>query len=253
MEIHEELLKEMKILYVEDDPITAEELGQFLKRRAGRVFIANDGVEGLKIFHEHNPDIIIADLFLPKMGGVEMVKTIRKEGFQTPVIITSAVSDSNVILSAVDAGILKYLLKPIHTKELLKELMDLAERLSENDSQGTDYFFPNKKELESRIKKEFSAMLKSSTGKGPKDIIVFISHGTLEICATEIMTPYEKTLLDNFHNFAIIEQNRRLYYQIMENRFSTMIRQILNRDVHLTETELNLKQDRNKLIFRIGA
>lgn len=253
METHEEKLKEMKILYVEDDPITAEELGQFLKRRAGRVYTANDGVEGLKLFHEHNPDIIIADLFLPKMGGVEMVKCIRKEGFQTPVIITSAASDSNVILSAVDAGILKYLLKPIHPSELLKELIGLAEKITEDTAQGIDCFFPNKKELESHIKKEFSAMIKASTGKGPKDVMVFISHGALEICATEIMTPYEKTLLDNFHNFAIIEQNRRLYYQIMEIRFSEMIRQILKRNVHLTETEINLKQDRNKLIFRIGV
>jgi YesN/AraC family two-component response regulator len=253
MEIHEEALKEMKILYMEDDPITAEELGQFLKRRAGRVYIANNGVEGLKLFHEHNPDIIIADLFLPIMGGVEMVKTIREEGFQTPVIITSAVSDSNVILSAVDTGILKYLLKPIHTTELLKELSELAERLTENASQGAHHSFPNKKELESRIKKEFSAMLKSYTGKGPKDVTVFISSGTLEICATEIMTPYEKTLLDNFHNLAIINQNRRLFYQIMETRFSAVIGEILNRDVHLTETDINLKEDRSKLIFRIGV
>ena len=48
-------------------------------------------------------------------------------GHETPVIITSAISDSNVILSAVDAGIVKYLLKPIRTTELLNELMGAAE------------------------------------------------------------------------------------------------------------------------------
>ena len=68
MEHHEEILKEIKILYVEDDCATAEELGQFLKRRAGRVYIANDGEEGLDLFEKHTPDIIIADLFLPKLG-----------------------------------------------------------------------------------------------------------------------------------------------------------------------------------------
>ena len=251
--MQENTLKEMKVLYVEDDQATAEELSQFLKRRVGKVYVARDGQQGLELFEEHKPDIIIADLFLPKVGGIEMVKTIRSRGFKTPVIITSAVSDSNVILSAVDAGILKYLLKPIRTTELLKELGEIAEKMADSSVRSSEYFFPNKKDLESRIKKEFSAMLKTSTGKGPKDVIVFISHGTLEICCTEVMTPYEKTLLDNFHNFAIIEQNRRLYYQIMDSRFSEMIRQILERDVHLTETEINLKQDRNKLIFRIGV
>lgn len=147
--MQENTLKEMKVLYVEDDQSTAEELSQFLKRRVGKVYLANDGQQGLELFEEHRPDIIIADLFLPKIGGIEMVKAIRQKGFKTPVIITSAVSDSNVILSAVDAGILKYLLKPIRTTELLKELTELAEKLSETASRSSDYFFPNKKELES--------------------------------------------------------------------------------------------------------
>ncbi len=253
MEIHGDVLKEVKILYVEDDRTTTEELGQFLKRRVGRVYVAHDGQEGLEMFEEYTPDIIIADLFLPKLGGVEMVKKIREMGHQTPVIITSAVNDSNVILSAVDAGILKYLLKPIKTTELLKELSDLAEKIAESAARPPEFFFSNKRELEGRIKKEFSAFLKSFTGKGPKDVIVFISNGAVEVCSTEVMTVYEKTLLDNSHNFAIIEQNRRLFYQITESRISKMMENILHRDVHLTEIEINLKQDRNKLIFRIGA
>ena len=120
--MQEHTLKELKVLYVEDDQATAEELSQFLKRRVGKVYVARDGQQGLELFEENKPDIIIADLFLPKIGGIEMVKAIRSKGFETPVIITSAVSDSNVILSAVDAGILKYLLKPIRTTELLREL-----------------------------------------------------------------------------------------------------------------------------------
>ena len=252
MENHEEMLKEMKILYVEDNLTTAEELGQFLKRRAGRVFIGHDGQEGLALFEKHTPDIIIADLFLPKMGGIEMVKKIREMGFETPVIITSAISDSKVILSAVDAGIIKYILKPIRTTELLNELGGLAEKLI-NASRPQEYFFSNKKELEARIKKEFSALLKSFSGKGPRDVTVFISNGLIEVSCFEVMTTYEKTLLDNFQNFVIIEQNRRLFYQVMDSRIAETIRNILQRDVHLTEVEINLKQDSNKLIFQIGV
>ncbi len=251
MEAQGDILKEIKILYVEDDRTTAEELGHFLKRRAGRVYVAHDGQEGLDLYEEHSPDIIIADLFLPKMGGIEMVKRIREMGYETPVIITSAVNDSNVILSAVDTGILKYILKPIKTTELLDELNILAEKIAEPAARSAQAHFVNKKELEKQIKKEFSFTLKNLTGKGPKDVIVFISQGSLEICCTEVMTPYEKTLLDNFQNIAIIEQNRRLFYQIIEPRISGMIDEILHRDVHLMEVEINLKQDRNKLIFRI--
>lgn len=253
METQGDILREIKILYVEDDLATAEELGQFLKRRAGCVYVAHDGQEGLEMFEEYAPDIIIADLFLPKIGGVEMVKKIREMGHRTPVIITSAVNDSNVILRAVDVGILKYLLKPIKTTELLKELNDLAEKIAESESRSKEFFFCNKRELEGRIKKEFSAFLKNFTGKGPKDVVVFISNGVVEVCSSEVMTIYEKTLLDSSHNFAIIEQNRRLFYQITESQISHIMEDILHREVHLTKIEINLKQDRNKLIFRIGA
>lgn len=252
MENHEEMLKEMKILYVEDNLTTAEELGQFLKRRVGRVLVGHDGHEGLALFEKHAPDIIIADLFLPKMGGIEMVKKIREMGFDTPVIITSAISDAQVILSAVDAGIIKYILKPIRTEELLKELRELAEKRI-NTSRPQEYFFPNKKELESHIKKEFSALLKSFSGKGPRDVTVFISNGVVEISCFEVMTIYEKTLLDNFQNFVIIEQNRRMFYQVMESRISEAIREVLHRDVLMTEVDINLKKDCNKLIFQIGV
>jgi CheY-like chemotaxis protein/uncharacterized protein YbcI len=253
MEHQDDLLKEIKILYVEDDPTTAEELSRFLKRRAGRVHVANDGEEALKIFSQDPPDIIIADLFLPKLGGVEMVRRIREDGHQTPVIIISAVDDSNVILSAVDTGILKYHLKPIDTEELLRELNELAEKIIDVDKVPAEARFPNKKELENQIKKEFSALVKNHTGKGPRDVSVFITGGVVEITCWEVLTVYEKTLLDNYQNIVIIEQNRRLFYRIMDPRISQMMEDILHVSISLMETQVSPKEDRDKLIFRIGT
>ncbi|MGI6258065.1 MAG: Na-translocating system protein MpsC family protein [Anaerovoracaceae bacterium] len=251
MTLQDDLLKEIKILYVEDDPMTAEELSRFLKRRAGRVNVAYDGMEALEMFAQDPPDIIIADLFLPKLSGVDMVRKIREQGHQTPVIIISAVDDSNVILSAVDTGILKYHLKPIDTDELLRELNQLAEKILSEEKAPTEVRFSNKKELEGQIKKKFSALLKSYTGKGPKDVSVLIAAGCVEIISTEILTVYEKTLLDNYQNIVIIEQNRRLFYQIMEPRISRILEDILHAPVSLVETQVSPRDDRNKLIFRI--
>ncbi len=151
---------------MEDDPTTAEELSRFLKRRAGRVHVANDGEEALKIFAQDPPDIIIADLFLPKLGGWKWSKNQRRRPPNLPVIIISAVDDSNVILSAVDTGILKYHLKPIDTEELLRELNELAEKIIDVDKVPAEARFPNKKELENQIKKEiFACAGKESYGK----------------------------------------------------------------------------------------
>lgn len=253
MEAKEEILKEIKILYVEDNLTTAEELGYFLKRRAGKVYIAHDGQAGLDLFEKHSPDIIIVDLFLPVMSGIEMIKRIRQINEKTPIIITSAVDDSGVILSAIDIGIHKYVLKPINTSELLNELLLLGQKiLVEIEAPKQEVTF-NKKELESQIKKEFSSIMKNLTGKGPKEVIVFITRGNVEIYCTEVMTNYEKTLLDNCRNIAIIEQNRRLFYRIVEPKISGLINDLLKKRVHLAEMEINLRNDCNKLIFRIDV
>ena len=60
-----------------------------------------------------------------------------------------------------------------------------------------------------------------------------------------------KTLLENYQNIAIIEQNRRLFYQVMDSRLVKVIQQVLGRDVHMTELEINIKQDYNRLIFQM--
>ena len=92
-----------------------------------------------------------------------------------------------------------------------------------------------------------------AAGKGPKDVSVFIAAGCVEIISTEILTVYEKTLLDNYQNIVIIEQDRRLFYQIMEPRISRIIEDILHAPVSLVETRVSPRDDRNKLVFRIEA
>lgn len=253
MTLQNDLLKELKILYVEDDPNTAEELGRFLKRRAGRVYMASDGQEALDLFFRDPPDIIIADLFLPKVSGVEMVRKVREKGHETPVIIISAVDDPGVILSAVDTGILKYHLKPIDTNELLRELNELAAKILDTKELSAEPRFPNKKELENNIKKEFSAFIKHHTGKGPRNVSAFITGGHLEIFCSEVLTIYEKTLLDNYQNVAIIEQNRRLFYRITRPKIFQMLGETLHTPVSLVEVQVSPQGDYDKLIFKIGV
>jgi YesN/AraC family two-component response regulator len=71
------LLIKYKVLYVEDDEMQRENLKIFLKRRVGKLYMAENGKEGFKVFEEQNPDIIITDLKMPVMDGIEMSKKIR--------------------------------------------------------------------------------------------------------------------------------------------------------------------------------
>lgn len=121
----------MKILYVEDESQAREALTKYLNRRFGKIFTAEDGVEGLSVFQEQEPDLVIVDLYMPNMDGLEMIKRIKKISPNVYVIVTSAVDEVGAILNGVNLGIDKYLLKPINPEELVKLVNAYKEQLKE--------------------------------------------------------------------------------------------------------------------------
>ncbi|MBV5329834.1 MAG: response regulator [Chlorobium sp.] len=103
----------LTILYVEDDATTRTEMEQLLKRRAEKVLIAENGVIGLELFNRFNPDIVITDIRMPVMDGLQMAHAIRKINPDTRIIATTAYSDTAFLLEAIEIGIDHYVLKPI--------------------------------------------------------------------------------------------------------------------------------------------
>lgn len=246
------LLQNMKILYVEDDIQAREELSDVLKRRAGRVFVGENGRKGLELYQDFLPDIILADLYMPEMDGIEMIQEIRKLKGNPAVIIISAVDDVDTILHAVDVGIDKYILKPVNLRELLDALAELAEIIQSRRHPSLSPLPENKKQIEGEIKKEFAAFLKSSTGKGPRDVNVFIHDNQIEILVSEVLTVFEKNLLDNYQNIAIIKHIRELFFSVKEKEVCQLITSVLGREVRMKEVLVNVEKDRNKLIFTMG-
>lgn len=245
-----ELLKSMKILYVEDDAQAREELQDVLKRRAGKLMTAENGLLGLELYPDFLPDIILADLYMPKMDGIEMIRRIRQLDKGNPsVIVISAVNDVDTVLSAVDAGIDKYLLKPVNLSELLQALAELASTIHSKHRATSAVLPENKKQLEAEIKKQFAAFIKTTTGKGPRDIDVFIHDEQVEIMAAEIFTIFEKNILDNYQNIVIIKHIRELFYSVKEEEICQLIQSVIGRQVQLKEVLINVEKDRNKLIF----
>jgi YesN/AraC family two-component response regulator len=244
-------LQEIQVLYVEDEKETREELHEFLKRRVGKIYPAKNGLEGLELYQQYKPDIIIADLFMPEIGGIEMVRKIKSDGSNPDVIITSAINDVNVILSAVDVGIDKYIVKPINIQELIQELSRLAEKKISRSTDKFAYIIENKKQLEDAIKKDFASFLKTFTGKGPKDVKVFVHNGVVELTAYEVLTPLEKSILDKSLNIAIIEQYRRLFFSVQEAALCKIIFNNLLREVRLTEVSVDTEKDINRIVFSI--
>lgn len=119
----------LAILYVEDDADTREQLGRFLKRRAGSLVTAVNGVDGLAKFIERRPQIIVTDILMPEMDGLEMSRLIRAHDRQVPIIITTAFEQPDYLIRAIDIGLDKYVIKPIDGSRLEAALLDCAHRL----------------------------------------------------------------------------------------------------------------------------
>jgi PAS domain S-box-containing protein len=119
-------LKDISLLYVEDDDFTREDLLDFLRWEFDTVYAAKNGKEGLELFEQNNPDIVITDIRMPVMDGLEMTSHIRGLNPDAPVIITTAYSDLSYIMKAIELGVDGYILKPILHEALLKTIYKTA-------------------------------------------------------------------------------------------------------------------------------
>ncbi|MDA3907869.1 MAG: response regulator, partial [Sulfurimonas sp.] len=118
--------KELSILYVEDEKDVRESYDRALQRVSKNLFTADEGIEGLKLYKQHKPDIIISDIKMPNMDGLEMVKAIKDIDENANIIFTTAHSESAYLLEAIDLHVEGYLLKPVQKKSLLKIVQKLS-------------------------------------------------------------------------------------------------------------------------------
>ncbi len=122
----------LKVLLVEDEARLAELLKEAIGDYFASFRLAHDGIEGLKAFREHRPDILVTDITMPGMTGLELARRVRAEWPETPVVILSAYSDKEKLLGAIDVGVVKYFIKPFDPEELLEYLCSLAQKLSKS-------------------------------------------------------------------------------------------------------------------------
>lgn len=149
MTIDKALLKRLRLLYVEDDETIRNELSLLLGNFFAEVLTAKDGQEGLDTFFKNKDsiDIILTDVNMPVLDGIEMVKQIREIDFKIPVIFATAHSESGFLIEAIKLRVQEYIIKPIDIRKLLVLMSELSAKLYQDfllDSQ--------KKELE-RYKK----------------------------------------------------------------------------------------------------
>ena len=114
----QERLKHMTVLFAEDEDLPRKSIGNFLKRQVGALDVAENGRQGLELFMAHRPAIVITDLEMPAMNGMEMVQRIREMEESVPIIITTGYDDDEHRCELAD----RTLIKPIIFATLLETI-----------------------------------------------------------------------------------------------------------------------------------
>ncbi|MDP2104672.1 MAG: response regulator [Desulfobulbaceae bacterium] len=118
---------DVSVLYVEDDTVTRERFAAIMARQVREVRAVGDGVEGLAMYQTMHPDIVVSDIRMPKMNGLDMAREIKRLQPEARILLTTAFNDKEFLMGAIDTGICGYVMKPVDADSLAAAIAQSAE------------------------------------------------------------------------------------------------------------------------------
>lgn len=159
---------EISMLFVEDDPVAREILSIMITRKfpAVKLHVAENGKIGLKLFKAQQPDIVITDINMPVMDGIRMASEIKALNPDVPIVVISAHSDTDYLLSAINLGINQYVLKPVDQQKLFAAIAKCVASI--------------KLEHQVRLQHAFIRKLSLAVEQSPTMVVITDPQGTIE-------------------------------------------------------------------------
>lgn len=146
-----EIFKKYTILYIEDDEGVRTINSRFLNRMFNELYEAKDGEEGYALYKKYHPDIILTDIKMPKLDGISLAKKIRQKDETTKIIISTAFSEKDYLLDAIELKLEKYIIKPLTSRNLMPALTKAVETLEKQKDfkifLAEDFYFDNNTSL----------------------------------------------------------------------------------------------------------
>jgi len=127
-------LRNYTILYAEDETITRLAISQYLQKKFKTVYEATNGIETLEKFRDNKPDVILLDINMPYINGLEVTKKIREINETIPIVIITAYTDKELLLEAIELNLTKYIVKPF-TKNKLEGMFEVIDKKFQRMSQ----------------------------------------------------------------------------------------------------------------------
>ncbi len=221
----------ISVLFVDDNETIRQLYRRILEKHVNNLYIAKDGYHGLELYQKHKPDLVITDMVMPVMNGLEMVKEIKKIAPDAKFVVMSAYSEKDSFVESIHLGIDGYLMKPVEAKKLLSLIDEFA---------GITLM---KWELERKEKKrrEAEEYLKKSLAE--KEILLREVHhrvknnmqiisSILRMQSRNIDDPKLKDVLqesqNRIHSMALVHENLYNNKSLANINFSSYIKSLTN-------------------------
>lgn len=128
-----EIAKDFSILYAEDNNALREQASSLLKKLFDVVYVAEDGEAALSLFKQHYPKIVITDIKMPKIDGMNLSAKIKALRPETRIIVMSAFDDKEYLLEAIRIGIFRFIKKPVSVASLSKVLLEVIDNINKEE------------------------------------------------------------------------------------------------------------------------
>jgi DNA-binding response OmpR family regulator len=128
----------MNILLIEDEVKTLQSLKQGLEEQQWEVTVAYDGETGLRLARSKPYDVVVSDVIMPQLNGLELCRRLRQQGIQTPVLLLSALGETDDKVLGLEVGADDYLSKPFEFREFLARIKALARRKAGAQTGGNE-------------------------------------------------------------------------------------------------------------------
>ncbi|MGO3019179.1 MAG: response regulator transcription factor [Anaerococcus sp.] len=172
-------MNDINILIIEDEKPTANLIKKILEKEGYNVYVAYDGIEGLKVFKDNEIDLVILDLMLPKLSGEEVIKEIRSLS-NVPVIMTTAKIEENNVIDGLRLGADDYIKKPYSYKELVERIKTILRRIEKYNLPRADLITTTDGRLEMDL--EYNRFLKDGEE-------IFLTKNEFQIIKTLFSNP----------------------------------------------------------------
>lgn len=129
-----EMSRGMRILFVEDSIALQRQIERLLSKLFKEVYVASNGEEGLELFKQHNPNVVLTDLTMPKMNGHDMIDRIKEINPDVEIIILSAHSDSDNLIRSLHIGVSDFIQKPANISKMITVFLKVLSKIKRKES-----------------------------------------------------------------------------------------------------------------------